>query len=180
MIPPVAAGSFNRDCITNNGMSGGPYMKKAGLRILGIFVAITLGVGAQTSTWSEDFAKSADEAKTSGKFMLLDFSGSDWCSWCKKLDKEVFGQNDFKEYAAAHLVTVLIDSPRSRTLNKETLQQNERLMQKYGIQGFPTIILLSPEGDMAGQTGYQYGGAEKYVAHLKEIIADYQKSKKTE
>jgi len=152
-------------------------MKRSGLRILGIYMAIILGAGAQTSTWSEDFAKSAALAKTSGKFMLLDFSGSDWCSWCKKLDKEVFRQTEFKEYAADHLVTILIDSPRSRTLKKETLEQNEHLMRKYGIQGFPTIILLSPDGELAGQTGYQYGGAEKYVEHLKGIITDYQKSK---
>ncbi|MBN1894956.1 thioredoxin family protein [bacterium] len=155
-------------------------MKKSGLRTAGLLLILTVAAGAQTSTWSEDYAKNVAEAKTSGKYVLLNFGGSDWCSWCKKLDKEVFSRTAFKEYAAASLLPVLIDSPRSKPMKKEILQQNESLIQKYGIQGFPTIILLSPDGDLVGQTGYQYGGAEKYVEHLKGIISEYQRSKKAE
>jgi predicted negative regulator of RcsB-dependent stress response len=44
-------------------------------------------------------------------------------------------------------------------------------MEKFGVRGFPTIVLADVNGERIAQTGYQQGGSEKYVAHLKEVIA---------
>jgi protein disulfide-isomerase len=107
--------------------------------------------------------------------MLLDFSGSDWCGWCVKLDKEVFSKPAFKTFAKTNLVCVLVDFPRQKPQSKKLKEQNAELARKYGIRGYPSVIVLSPEGDLVGKTGYQEGGPQKYVAHLQEMIDDYKK-----
>ncbi|HEY8240444.1 MAG TPA: thioredoxin family protein, partial [Kiritimatiellia bacterium] len=61
--------------------------------------------------WTDDFEQAMNEAKASGRYLLLDFTGSDWCGWCKRLDAEVFKDDTFKEFAASNLVCVKVDFP---------------------------------------------------------------------
>lgn len=118
-----------------------------------------------------DFEAAKAKAVAEQKPMLLDFTGSDWCGWCIKLDKEVFSQQAFQAYAADSLVLVELDFPRRKAQSDELKAQNEALAQKYNIRGFPTIVVLSPEGELLGRTGYRPGGPEAYVDHLKAIVA---------
>lgn len=121
--------------------------------------------------WESDFAKAAERAKKENKPMLLDFTGSDWCGWCIKLDKEVFSKKAFKDYAESSLVLVEVDFPQGKKQSAKEKKQNEELQQKYGVSGYPTIILLSSDGQkVLGKTGYRSGGPDAYVKHLKEII----------
>ncbi len=64
---------------------------------------------------------------------------------------------------------VEVDFPRKKQQSAEVIDQNEKLLKKYGVRGFPTILLLSPEGKLLGKTGYKAGGAEAYVEHIKEL-----------
>ncbi len=120
--------------------------------------------------WETDFKKALSAAKASGKYIMLDFSGSDWCGWCIKLEKEVFSQDAFKDFAEKNLVCVLVDFPRKKMQTGEQKQQNRDLATKYGIRGYPTIIILSPDGEPVDMTGYLQGGSRNYVQHLNEII----------
>lgn len=143
-------------------------MKMAGI-LLGLVLvgfAATAGDG-----WSTDFNKSLEQAKKEGKHVLVDFSGSDWCGWCIKLDKEVFSQEAFKDYAKDNLVTVMLDFPKSKSQSDEVKAQNKELQKKYEVRGFPTVLVLNPDGELVAKTGYRPGGPEKYVEHLKELIA---------
>ena len=124
-------------------------------------------------TWETDFEAAQAKSKASGKPMLLDFTGSDWCGWCIRLKKEVFSQPEFAAYASKALVLVQLDFPRAKPQSDALKKQNEALSKKYGVRGFPTIILLSPEGKLLAETGYQRGGAAKYVAHLKELLTGH-------
>lgn len=122
------------------------------------------------AVWHTDFAKAQKLAKDSGKPILMNFSGSDWCYWCIKLDKEVFHEKAFKEYAAENVVLVLVDTPSKVKQPAELKKQNDALKAKYSIRGFPTVILLDSEGEKVAQTGYQDGGAKKYVEHIKSLL----------
>jgi thioredoxin-related protein len=125
----------------------------------------------EAGEWETDFEKASRAAKASGKHMLLDFSGSDWCGWCMRLDKEVFSQDTFKDYAKKYLVLVNLDFPRKKKLSEELRKQNDALAKKYRVRGYPTVLLLSPDGKLVGRTGYQPGGPEAYVKHLAEMIS---------
>jgi thioredoxin-related protein len=122
--------------------------------------------------WSHDFAAAKKQAAGEKKDLLMDFTGSDWCGWCIKLNDEVFKHDAFKTGVKDKFVLVELDFPQDKTkLSEETQKQNEELQGKYGVQGFPTILLCDAEGKPFAKTGYQAGGPEKYVAHLDELRA---------
>jgi protein disulfide-isomerase len=145
-------------------------MKKSLLVVLGLAVGLLGSLRTNAGEWETDFAKASELAKKESKHMLLDFSGSDWCGWCIKLDKEVFKKTEFKDYAKQNLVLVMLDFPHSKPQSKKLKDQNKELAQKYEIKGYPSVILLSPAGELVGRTGYQAGGPEKYVESLKAMI----------
>ena len=106
--------------------------------------------------WDDDYEKSLAKAKEAQKMVLLDFTGSDWCGYCIKLDEEVFSKSAFKRFAKESLVLVELDYPRGKNLHKKTKEQNDALKSKYGISGYPTLILLDSEGKEAARwVGYK-------------------------
>lgn len=132
--------------------------------------ALTSFAAAQDTGWVQDFAKAKATAKADKKDLLIDFTGSDWCSWCMKLEEEVFSKDEFKKEAPKHFVLVKIDFPRNKDLVTEAIRkQNEELGSKYQIQGYPTILLTDCEGRVYAATGYQEGGADKYNTHLGDL-----------
>ena len=135
-------------------------------------LALMLGVPALAGgdSWMTDFEAARKQAAEEEKPILIDFSGSDWCGWCIKLDKEVFSKKAFKSYAEENLVLFLADFPRQKELPEETVEQNRKLAEQYGVRGFPTILLVDAEGEVLARTGYRRGGPDKYVEHLKKLI----------
>jgi thioredoxin-related protein len=119
--------------------------------------------------WISSYEQGQQEAKANDKLVLLDFTGSDWCGWCKLLDKEIFSQPEFKEYASKNLVLVEVDFPRLKEIARATKIQNERLAIKYRVQGFPTIIVLNKDGRKIAEFGYMQGGPEAFIAQLEKL-----------
>jgi thioredoxin-related protein len=130
--------------------------------------ALTTSAFAAKEGWLDDLAKAKAQASSEGKRILLDFTGSDWCSWCKKLDAEVFSQQEFKDYAAKKLVLVEVDFPHGSKLPDATKKQNDALAKKYQVQGYPTIIVTSPSGNKKGQLGYMEGGPKAFIKALEK------------
>jgi thioredoxin-related protein len=122
--------------------------------------------------WSSNFAAAQKEAAESKKDLLIDFTGSDWCGWCIKLNKEVFSQDPFKVGVKDKFVLVELDYPQDKSkLSAETLKQNQELAKKYPVGGYPTLLLVDADGKPFASTGYQEGGPEAYVKHLDELRA---------
>lgn len=136
--------------------------------VLLLTLCVTPSLRAEIA-WQTDYKKAQEEAKTNNKLVLLDFTGSDWCGWCIKLDREVFSQPEFKDYASKNLVLVELDFPRKKELSTETRKQNQELAGRYGIEGFPTIIVLNAEGKKVGELGYMPGGADAFIAELEKL-----------
>jgi thioredoxin-related protein len=140
-------------------------------------IALALGAGLllaaspirANSEWETDFKKAQEEAKTNNKLLLLDFTGSDWCGWCMKLNKEVFSKPEFKDYASKNLVLMEVDFPRWKSLDPGVRKQNEQLAQQYQIEGFPTIIVLNGAGKAVGVLGYMEGGPQAFIAELEKL-----------
>lgn len=124
----------------------------------------------EESLWSTDYAASLAKAKAEGKYLLVDFSGSDWCGWCMKLDEEVFSQKRFKSFAEKNFILVLLDFPRTKPQAPELKAQNAKLSQQFGVTGFPTVLILNPEGKVVEKTGYRPGGASDYEKYLKSVL----------
>jgi len=137
-----------------------------------ILIAAIMALAMFTATaaeWGTDAVKAQKQAKEENKLVLLDFTGSDWCGWCIKLNKEVFSTKEFKEYADKNLVLVEVDFPRKKAQSEEQKQANRALQKKYGIRGYPTIIVLDGDGNKVGKLGYMKGGPAAFIAELDKL-----------
>jgi protein disulfide-isomerase len=120
--------------------------------------------------WKTDYTAALAEAAKENKMVLLDFTGSDWCGWCIKLQKDTFSKPEFKKFAQESLVLVELDFPRGKTQSDELKKQNEELAEKFGIQGFPTLVLLDPQGKEATRNvGYLQGGPEAFIQWVESV-----------
>ena len=123
------------------------------------------------STWLNDYKKAQQEAKASNKFLLLDFTGSDWCGWCKRLEQEILSQSQFENYARENLVLLEVDFPRAKPQSPELRKQNQELAQQYQIEGFPTIVVLNGDGQKLWQyDGYFPDGLAAFIAQLEKFL----------
>ena len=135
-----------------------------------LFVTVAGHTTAVAKTgWSEDFDKSLARTKAEKKIMLVDFTGSDWCHICIQLDKEVFAKKEFAEYAKQNLVLMEADFPLGKEQTKEIKVQNEKLKERYEIEGFPMIIVLDADGKKLGKLGYMEGGPKAFIAELEKL-----------
>ena len=128
-----------------------------------------LQAGAAEIQWLTDLPKAQDKAKAESKLVMLDFTGSDWCGWCIKLNKEVFSKPEFIQYAAKNLVAVEVDFPRSKTQSAELKEANQELQKKYKVEGYPTIIVLNSQGAKVGELGYEAGGPKPFIKALEKL-----------
>ncbi|MBQ7555714.1 thioredoxin fold domain-containing protein, partial [bacterium] len=119
-------------------------------------------------TVNMDFAKKI--AKEKDLKLLILFTGSDWCHWCKKLNEEVFSQDAFQQEVVKMFVPVKLDFPSAVKFPEEIRKSYEAEMKKYGVRGYPTVVLTDCEGNAFAVTGYQPGGEEAYLSSLKSYI----------
>jgi thioredoxin-related protein len=141
-------------------------------RFLGLVLVALLSLGsvhAAEAAWLTDYAKAQKQAAAENKPLVLNFTGSDWCGWCIRLDKEVFSQPEFVDYAKDNVVLVKLDFPRNKPQSDAEKKQNEALAEKFGIEGFPTIVVLDAKAQPIGKLGYERGGAAKWIGSLEKV-----------
>lgn len=127
-------------------------------------------VQAEGLTWSLDFSQALARLKTGNKMVLVDFTGSDWCPWCVKFDKDVLSTGKFAAYAENNLVLVLADFPRHTAQSGALKQANRELADKFHVSGYPTLLVLNSAGQEIGrQAGYSPGGPDAFIAKLEKF-----------
>jgi thioredoxin-related protein len=153
------------NCIHDGGV------KTPGLFLVAAAVSLVFAAFARAeSDWLHDYNKAQEEAKANHKLLFLNFTGSDWCGWCIKLDKDIFSQPQFKNYAQDNLVLVELDFPRRKSQPTEVKKQNVQLAQRYEVLGFPTIVVLNSNGQKVWQfDGYFPGGADAFIEQLQKL-----------
>jgi protein disulfide-isomerase len=142
-----------------------------------LIVAVALALGFSIAScaradraWITDYKKAQQEAKADHRLVLLNFTGSDWCGYCIQLDKAIFSQPQFKNYANKNLVLVEIDFPRRKEQSLETRKQNAELAQRYQIEGFPTLVVLNGDGRAIWHyEGLYPGGIAAFLAELDKV-----------
>ena len=144
-------------------------MLLVGLLIFGLVAPAAAG----EIHWVTDFAAAKAQAKKEKKYLFIDFTGSDWCGWCKKLEKEVFSQEAFQKKIPQEFIMVQLDFPKKTKQDEKIAKQNQELSQKYGVRGFPTVILTDADGEEFARTGYRAGGPEAYIANLDGYVQNF-------
>jgi thiol:disulfide interchange protein len=165
---------------------------------LGVFTVLAFNINAQENTnmpvavdatsqvympenagWLTNIDEAYAESKASGKPIMANFTGSDWCGWCKKLTADVFSHQEFKDWAKNNVVLLELDYPRRKTLPQHIQAQNSNLQSVFGIQGYPTVWVfgLSKDEvknqfnvDAIGKTGYTRS-VEEFTANIEQMIS---------
>ena len=131
------------------------------------------GTSEVSVKWLDSYEDALAKSKESGKPILAEFTGSDWCPPCKMLHKEVFENPAFASWAAENVVLLELDYPRNKELPAGVAQQNEMLKNKYNISGFPTVMFLDSDGEVLNSsTGYDRSGADAWIKKADEQLAD--------
>ena len=150
-------------------------MKKLLLALLGICCGASLfaAVGSTTPQgWYDDFADARKESEKTGRPVLALFTGSDWCPYCVKLKKNFLDTPEFKAFAKDNVILFFADFPDGVKLPAGLRIQNEDLAKKYGVNGFPTTIIISPKGKEMGRVG---GCPPHYLDGVKTIVKTVEK-----
>ena len=127
-------------------------------------------VTAQTPGWSIDVDKASKQADSENKDLIMNFTGSDWCGWCIRLRREIFGDEEFQSMAKKSFVLVQLDFPNDKSkMSLKTRKQNAYWHDTLDVQGFPSVYLTDAKGLPYAQTGYQPGGPERYLEHLADL-----------
>jgi len=133
----------------------------------------TFSIASTPAGFTDDFEAAKAQAKASGRYILADFSGSDWCGWCKRLDAEVFAKPEFVSAATNNFVLLMVDTPRDTSiLSDQARKANPGLVKRYRIRAFPSVLILDADGKVLDHTGYQRGGPAAYLEMLDKMLAE--------
>jgi len=161
------------------------------LLVFSAFATFSLAQGAATAKahtpenegWMLYLEEAYAESKKTGKPIMANFTGSDWCGWCKKLTKSVFVHKEFQDWADDNVVLLELDYPRRKKLSSDLTEQNKGLQQAFRVSGFPTIWVFHLDKDDTGQfnidplgkTGYSKTVGE-FTKGVDQMIAKKKKA----
>ena len=127
--------------------------------------------------WLTDYEKAKALAKKESKPLFLYFTGSDWCSWCKKMDSEILSTAPFQQALGDAFIFVKLDFPELTPLDPKLKKQNQELQKTFNVRGFPTIILLDPDLKQIATVGYHAGGGQVFATKVQKLLEAYSKKK---
>ena len=152
-------------------------MKKL-ISILLLFLTINVFAQEGELNWHTDVNKAIELSIESEKPLFMFFTGSDWCGWCIRLQKEVFFKPDFVKWAKENLILVELDFPRRKKLDESLKQQNDNLRQMFAVRGYPTGWFVVPEIEdnkvnfkRLGSQGYVAGGPTNWINGANKILS---------
>ncbi len=127
-------------------------------------------IGLTPDGWFQSFEQAAVAAQATGRPILMDFTGSDWCGWCIRLDQEVFSSAEFKAWAQNRVVLLKVDLPRQTPQPPALRQHNENLRAKYQIDSYPTVLFVDALGNKIGEAVYEPGGPQVWTQKADQLL----------
>lgn len=126
---------------------------------------------AATPGWLVSYEQATKFALKSKRPILINFTGSDWCGWCKRMKAETLGTKEFVHFASSNLLLVELDFPNNIPQSDEMIRANAAVKSQFKVTGFPTFVLVSADGQELGrQVGYLKGGPPAMIEKLKSWI----------
>jgi protein disulfide-isomerase len=141
---------------------------------VGLALLMALDVAQAASSvavkWETSYQAAMDLAGREDRVVMLFFTGSDWCSWCSRLSKEVFEHPSFIAYTERYLVPVKVDFPRRSQLPASLQQHNDTLANRFRVRSFPTVVFVDSNGKEVHRRGYEQGGGPAYLESLHKRL----------
>jgi thioredoxin-related protein len=140
------------------------------LRVLTISLLFAAGALSVEPTWFNNFHDARVAAKKAKRPILATFTGSDWSDWSAKLKEQILDSKEFRAWAADKVVLFTADFPKQSALASTTKAQNAELAQRYGIEAFPTVLILDADGKKLGEIAYDPAGPKAWINKCDEIV----------
>ncbi|MCX5678951.1 MAG: protein disulfide isomerase family protein [Candidatus Omnitrophica bacterium] len=138
-------------------------------RLIAIFLfailSLTFASESWAISWEHDLTDAFEKAKTEKKPVMADFY-TDWCHWCKKLDKDVYEDASVNQLAEKFICV------------KVNCEIDKGAFSKYGLRGYPTIIFFNASGT-AEETVVGYRTAQVFADIMKKVLDKAPKSSVT-
>jgi protein disulfide-isomerase len=154
-------------------------MKKR-FALLFFLIGLTATKAQETLTWHTNLDKAIAVSNEESKPIFMFFTGSDWCGWCIRLQKEVFKTPEFETWAKEKVVLLELDFPRRTPQSDELKMQNGNLQQFFQVAGYPSIWITKAQTidgktsfEKIGMTGYLAGGPTPWIANAETILANF-------
>ncbi len=146
-------------------------------KILGTFLLCALcfssafELAAKEIKWQNNYTQALSDAGKSNKPLVVFFTGSDWCIWCKKLEQEALSTKEFADKVGDKFIFVSLDFPKKPKIDNDS-RANKALMDKFGVKGFPGVVIVNSKGEKIAKTGYQPGGGASFAEHLEMLATE--------
>ena len=152
-------------------------MKKSVILLFFLFISVAIQAQKSDLVWHTDIEAATRLSVSENKPLLLFFTGSDWCGWCIRLQREVLLTAEFEKWAKENVVLVELDFPKHKELDEKTKAQNNGLQQLFQVQGFPTVWFVKASKietktniQQLGKTGYLAGGPLVWIETANKMI----------
>ncbi|SPN74036.1 Disulfide bond reductase DsbH precursor,Thioredoxin-related protein,Protein of unknown function, DUF255 [Chlamydia serpentis] len=129
----------------------------------------TRPVAVASIKW-ESYSGALQSSKHDGKPVCLFFTGSDWCMWCTKMQKEILQTSEFANFSNKYLHMVEVDFPQKNNQSEEHRHQNRELKVQYKVTGFPEMVFINAEEEVLARMGFEPGGANSYIKKVKSAL----------
>lgn len=153
------------------------------LFLLPLFVIFSFALNNEKEDslkWHTNMKDAVAVAKKENKPIFMFFTGSDWCGWCIRLQKEVFKTPEFEKWAKEKVVLVELDFPRRTAQADDIKMQNAQLQQVFAVRGYPTVWFVKANDnsgninfEQLGSTGYVAGGPSAWLDGANQIITKF-------
>lgn len=121
--------------------------------------------------WLVDLDTAYAQSQKTGKPILANFTGSDWCGWCKKLSRAVFVKDEFKKWAEENVVLLELDFPKRRDIPKKYKKQNANLQRAFKVRGFPSVYVFTMSEKSSGKYSINAFGKTGYTSSVNQFIS---------
>ena len=112
------------------------------LPVLGAFLPGPADAQVAWRGWDEGLR----EARQSGRPVLVDVY-TDWCGFCRRMDREVYSRADVREYLESRFVPIKLDAESDAAAQYEGRSWTYRsLAARFRVTGYPTTVFLKPTG----------------------------------
>jgi protein disulfide-isomerase len=144
-------------------------MKSVHCGAAAFFLSLTLFsyAAAADIPWTTDLDAALDRAAKNDMTVLALFTGSDWCPYCEKLDRDLVRTEEFADFIGTGIIPVFIDFPKKKTLQDEQVRKNSEWKKRYAVVGYPTMLLFGSDGKVIGTVEYTGRDAASYIRDLK-------------
>lgn len=123
------------------------------------------------SLWTEDIDGAFKTAAKDKKPVFVNFTGSDWCYWCILADKNIFSTGQWEKFSEK-MVCLKVDFPKNGRPDAETMSKRFALAKQFGVRGYPTFVLLSPERKELARPRAGRKAASEFIAEIDKALKE--------